>query len=173
MLCLSPRALFFLYNRPTSSGPEWPDWTPLWKKEKLQAWHRLLWSPKDHIPCTRVQILKLVIIFFSVFLFYFSGLNFLSPVVLFRPGNVSSLKPPTRGEYICDTTDKCGLSVLGHQLSHCLVTAGFPQASQGFTEVSTQSLDQNKQNFIRLLTFMNRNSARLGHTETLMFSYLS
>lgn len=34
--------------------------------------------------------------------------------------------------------------VLGHQLSPCLGTAGFPRASQRFTEVSTWSLDQNK-----------------------------
>lgn len=114
-----------------------------------------------------------MIVLFSVFLFHFSGLNFLSLIILFHPGNVSSLKPPRRGEYICDTIEKCGLSVLGQQLSHCLGTAGFPQDTQGFTEVSTQSLDQNKQIKKRLLTLMNRNSVSLGHTESLMFSCLS
>lgn len=114
-----------------------------------------------------------MIIFFSVFLFHFSGLNFLSPIILFHPGNISSLKLPTRGEYICDLTEKCGLSVHGHQLSHCLGAAGFPQVSQGFTEVSTQSLDQNKKKIKRWLALTNRNSASLVHTETLKFSYLS
>lgn len=114
-----------------------------------------------------------MIIFFSVFLFHFSGLNFLSPIIVFHPGNISSLKPPTRGEYIRDATEKSGLSVRGQQLSHCLGAAGFPQASQGFTELSTQSLDQNKQILKRWLTLTNRNSASLSHTATLMFSYVS
>lgn len=116
-------------------------------------------SPTDHIPVSQFKSWNLwLIIFFTVFLFHFSGLNFLSPIIRFHPGNILSLKPPTRREFICDTTEKCELSVLGHQLSHFLGAAGFPQAFQGFIEVSTHSLVQNIQIWKKWLTLMNRNS---------------
>lgn len=94
-----------------------------------------------------ILIMKLVIVFFLDFLFCFLVLNFLSPDILFHSWNIHSfliclINISNQREYLCDTPEKCRPSVLGHQQNHCLGTAGFPQASQKFTAVSSWILAQ-------------------------------